>query len=198
MEEGGDSAPRDNWPSMLRDLPAGVSMHSQSTIAWLLNTAPRPIEDCRDAVRGSKNSGRYGGDPDRIGALGYSAGAHLACMLAVTGQEKAGNEIGTKIPVITGGGTRVIHVPSGQEQNIGPLAWGSREKAPKAYRRITARAFRQGIPPSFFHGDADFLVGMSGLNVRRNEEIGNRHSFPRHKGRGHFRAVFNSNAIGKV
>ncbi|MFP6901502.1 MAG: alpha/beta hydrolase, partial [Opitutales bacterium] len=69
---------------------------------------PAQVEDCRDAVRWlRKNSKKYGGDPKRIGALGYSAGAHLSAMLAVTGMnaEKDPKGIGTEVLVAVGGGT---------------------------------------------------------------------------------------------
>ncbi len=47
---------------------------------------PAQIEDCAAAVRFLKqNAEKYGLDPDRIGAIGFSAGAHLAMLLAVGG-----------------------------------------------------------------------------------------------------------------
>ncbi|MFO0833561.1 MAG: alpha/beta hydrolase [Phycisphaerales bacterium] len=48
---------------------------------------PAQIEDCAAAVRFLKqNAEKYGLDPDRIGAIGFSAGAHLAMLLAVGGE----------------------------------------------------------------------------------------------------------------
>ncbi|NUQ51535.1 MAG: alpha/beta hydrolase [Phycisphaerales bacterium] len=48
---------------------------------------PAQIEDCAAAVRFLKqNAEKYGLDPDRIGAIGISAGAHLAMLLAVGGE----------------------------------------------------------------------------------------------------------------
>lgn len=48
---------------------------------------PAQIEDCAAAVRFLKqNAEKYGIDPDRIGAIGFSAGAHLAMLLAVGGE----------------------------------------------------------------------------------------------------------------
>ena len=52
----------------------------------LTGVAPFPaqVEDCKQAVRWLRaNAAKYGVDPDHIGALGGSAGAHLATMLAL-------------------------------------------------------------------------------------------------------------------
>jgi len=47
---------------------------------------PRNIEDCEIAVRWLRvNAKSYDIDPNRIAALGFSAGGHLAAMLAVAG-----------------------------------------------------------------------------------------------------------------
>lgn len=46
---------------------------------------PAQIEDCKAAVRWLRaNAARYNLDPERIGALGFSSGAQLACLLGVT------------------------------------------------------------------------------------------------------------------
>lgn len=46
---------------------------------------PAQIEDCKCAVRFLRaNAAKYHVDPDRIGALGFSAGGHLVCMLGLT------------------------------------------------------------------------------------------------------------------
>lgn len=45
---------------------------------------PAQVEDCADAVRFLRaHADEYGIDPNRIGAIGFSAGAHLAMMLGV-------------------------------------------------------------------------------------------------------------------
>ena len=47
---------------------------------------PAQIEDAKAAVRFlRRNAAKYGMDPERMGAIGFSAGAHLAMMLGVTG-----------------------------------------------------------------------------------------------------------------
>ena len=47
---------------------------------------PAQIEDCKCAVRFLRTHAKeYGIDPDRIGAMGVSSGAHLAILLGLTG-----------------------------------------------------------------------------------------------------------------
>ncbi len=49
-------------------------------------TFPAQVHDVKAAVRWIKaNAKKYRIDPDRIGAIGFSAGGHLALMLGVTG-----------------------------------------------------------------------------------------------------------------
>ena len=49
---------------------------------------PAPIADCKAAVRWVRaNAAQHGIDPDRIGAIGGSAGAHLAAMLGTSDKE---------------------------------------------------------------------------------------------------------------
>ncbi len=49
---------------------------------------PRNLHDCKTAVRWlRKNAARLNLDPDNIGAIGGSAGGHLATMVAVTGPD---------------------------------------------------------------------------------------------------------------
>ena len=163
---------------------------------------PAQIEDCRDAIRWIKqNSGKYGGDPDRIGALGYSAGAHLASMLAVTGREKNGKDVGTKILVAVGGGTPCEFM-SFPPENKTLTYWlgGSRKEVPNAYRDASPLEHldKGDSPIFFFHGEADFLVGMSGARKMSDKmkKLGIDTHFHVIKDAGHFRAVFNSKAIG--
>ncbi len=49
---------------------------------------PRNLHDCKTAVRFlRKHAGEYHIDPDRIGAIGGSAGGHLVAMLATTSRD---------------------------------------------------------------------------------------------------------------
>lgn len=50
---------------------------------------PAQIHDCKAAIRFLRaNAEKYGLDPDRIAAMGASAGGHLAAMLGTTGEDR--------------------------------------------------------------------------------------------------------------
>jgi acetyl esterase/lipase len=165
---------------------------------------PAQIDDCRDAVRWvRKNSKKYGGDPKRIGALGYSAGAHLSAMLAVTGitAEKDPKGIGTEILVAMGGGTPCEFFTLPPENNA--LAFwlgGSRNEVPKAYQDASpiSHLDAQDAPIFFFHGEDDGLVRVSGARdmSKKMKTLGIDTTFHLIKDAGHFAAVFNQEAFG--
>ena len=81
-------------------------------------------------------------------------------------------EIGTKILVAAGGGTpcEFISLPA-KNKTLAYWLGGSREKAPKAYRDASPLEHldKGDSPIFFFHGDADFLVGMSGARKMSGE-----------------------------
>jgi arylsulfatase A len=67
-----------------------IAEHNYVTVSIsyrLSGEAPFPvqIQDCKAAVRWLRaNAKQYGIDPDRIGAIGHSAGGHLAALLATS------------------------------------------------------------------------------------------------------------------
>jgi len=73
---------------------------------------PACIEDVKCAVRWLRaHAKEYNVDPDRIGAFGHSAGAHLVLMLAMSSDNKSlegdggWNEYSSKINAVVGGST---------------------------------------------------------------------------------------------
>lgn len=63
---------------------ASLDYRLTGTAIW-----PAQIQDCKGAVRWLRaQAGTYNLDPDRFAAWGTSAGAHLASMLGVTGDER--------------------------------------------------------------------------------------------------------------
>lgn len=67
---------------------------------------PAQLEDCREAVRWLRqNAARFNIDENRIGALGYSAGGHLALMLGVTRPER--ETVSSQVHAVVAGGAPV-------------------------------------------------------------------------------------------
>ena len=164
---------------------------------------PAQVEDCRDAVRWiRKYSDKYGSDPERIGALGYSAGGHLACMLAVTGEGARGDteSIGTSILAAVGGGSpcEFRNMPA-KNETLAYWLGGARKDFPEAYRHASPMAHldRGDSPILFFHGETDSLVRMDGARNMHAKmaELGIESEFHPIKGAGHFRAIFNAKAL---
>jgi len=60
---------------------ASLGYRLSRTAAW-----PAQLEDCKSAIRWLRaNAAKYRFDPQRVGAMGFSAGGHLVQMLGVTG-----------------------------------------------------------------------------------------------------------------
>ncbi len=125
---------------------------------------PAQIEDCRDAIRWLRvESKKYKVDPDRIGAVGYSAGGHLVSLLATTGLDAANDpkKIGTRIRAAVAGGAPVDFrdVP----ENLGLFNYwlgDTRAKLPKIYQDASpaAHVTADDAPIFFYHGTKDWLV----------------------------------------
>ena len=124
---------------------------------------PAPVLDVQQAIRWLRaNAASYHADPSRIGAWGYSAGAHLAALAAglSPGDRLYAADAGLK--AVVSGGTpadlRKFHggtlVPDflGERWSEGSTAF--RESSPAAY--VSA-----GDPPIFlYHGTWDQLVPL--------------------------------------
>jgi acetyl esterase/lipase len=136
---------------------------------------PAAIEDCKAAVRWLRaNAARFNIDPDRIGALGFASGGHLACLLGVTeksdGLEGKGGQAGESSrvqAVVSFFGptdlTRSDWDSEVKEKNLVPLLGGTPEQRPEAYRKASPQNYaRKGAPPFlFFHGVDDKVVPPS-------------------------------------
>lgn len=126
---------------------------------------PAQWEDVRDAVIWvRKEAQRLGVDPDRIGAVGYSAGGHLASMLAVKGASSWSLEdpkISAKVACVAAGGAPCdfSRMP---EENVFLKYWlgATRGESPQTYVQASPlQLVSQGAAPVFFYnGIMDFLV----------------------------------------
>ena len=128
---------------------------------------PAQIDDVRDAIRFVRaNAGRYRVDAARVGAIGYSAGAHLAFLAAVAGAKSA--DADATLQAVACGGTPADfrQIPADLRM-FGYFFGGSRAEVPQAYEAASPMAFvTADCPPAFFwHGSADRLVPLDGVRA---------------------------------
>lgn len=116
---------------------------------------PQNIHDCKMAVRWLRvHADKYGIDPDRIGAIGGSAGGHLAALLGVTGQAdgldpaEPWGDISAKVSC-------VVDLYGPIQMKTGPITAASDMKtSPLTY-------LDAGDPPFLLlHGTADKIVDL--------------------------------------
>lgn len=168
---------------------------------------PAQLEDLRSALRFIRtNAEKYHFDTGRIAGYGYSAGAQLVAMLAVTQNEDKKNLVeGAPVRAVVAGGTpcEFSWIPERSERLAFWLG-DSREKKPEAYANASPTTFvNQGDPPLFlFHGTKDRIVPIESAQ-RMNRLLEERqvpHEFHLVKDADHMRAFLDSesrvNAIG--
>jgi acetyl esterase/lipase len=136
---------------------------------------PAQIKDCMAAVRWLRaNAGKYRIDPNHIGAVGFSAGGHLACLLGVAGTSgglegllgTSAKSSGVQAVVSFFGPTDFTtkNWPRQVEDNIlVPFLGETFEKDPAIYKKASPITYvHKGDPPFlFFHGTKDKLVSIS-------------------------------------
>lgn len=132
---------------------------------------PEPIEDCKTAVRFLRaNASKYHLDKDRVGALGYSAGGHLAALLGVAGQDagfegKDGADQSSRVQAVVDffGPTDLAKYgddESAQNSTFTPLLGVRYKDKPEAYTKASPIAYVSKDAPPFLvlHGTRDWLV----------------------------------------
>ena len=134
---------------------------------------PACIEDCKTAVRWLRANGdKYNADTARIGAVGLSAGAHLACLLGVTepgdGLDGAGGYSAhtSRVQAVVGFSAptdltdKAIHSPEVLNNNLIPLLGGTPKERREAYRKASPMHYAPKTPPPFLliHGGVDRTV----------------------------------------
>jgi len=133
---------------------------------------PAQIEDCKAAVRWLRaNAEKYHVDPQRIGAFGFSAGGHLACLLGGTRKDdglegKGGNaEQSSAVQAVVSffgptDFTQPVWSKEVRELHLVPFLGGTFEEKADVYRRASPMTYagKNGPPFLFVHGTADVIV----------------------------------------
>jgi acetyl esterase/lipase len=134
---------------------------------------PACVEDCKAAVRWLRaNAGRYRVQPERIGAVGLSAGGHLACLLGVTGPADGLEGTGdnqdrpSKVQAVASFSApmdltaEALWTEEVLRRNLVPLFGGPPTLKMDEYRKASPARYLPAAPPPFLlvHGSADPVV----------------------------------------
>jgi acetyl esterase/lipase len=169
---------------------------------------PAQVEDVKCAVRFLRaNAEKYGIDPARIGAVGFSAGAHLSMMLGVMGKEDGLEGEGgfpdqpSQVNAVVSyfGPTDFVTAdyPEASRAIVAKFLGGSREEKAEAYRRASPVTYvtKGDAPTLVIQGTRDPLVPhtqaivmgdaltAAGVPGRVELVLGAGHNFPGEEGR---------------
>lgn len=149
---------------------------------------PAQIEDCKAAVRWLRaHADKYHIQSDRIGAIGFSAGGHLSCLLGAAGESaglegKGGNaKQSSKIQaVVSFFGPTDFTAKNWSETTektfFIPFLGGTFQEKTGLYRKASPIIYctKDAPPFLFFHGTKDTLVGIdqSEKMVKKLREVG--------------------------
>ena len=134
---------------------------------------PAQIHDCKHAVRWIReHAAKYNADPDRVYAFGYSAGGHLAAMLATTNVddglegevEEPYAKHSSRIDGLIAGGSPMEFSWLDDESTV-LKHWmnGTKKSTPETYAQASPAKFVTADDPVavLYHGRADSLVPVS-------------------------------------
>jgi acetyl esterase/lipase len=134
----------------------------------LIDEAPFPacIRDVMEAIRYLKSlASELPIDPDNIGLQGYSAGAHLALMAALAGDNKAFHsgaypEYDSRVKCVVAVSTPTDFVERRKREGSLKMLNGEQNKDPAFLERISPVHYVAGdqIPVMMLHGTEDALV----------------------------------------
>jgi len=142
---------------------------SQGQVTW-----PQNIQDAKEAVRWLKlNSDRLKIDPERIGAIGGSAGGNVAAMLTLTRPEDGFDDAGsrTNIPTRIVCGIDFYGAVDLLTYHDMKMFAKTREEAPELYRKGSPTSYvREKSPPLLMiHGTGDETVKVEQSQVLRSK-----------------------------
>lgn len=176
--------------------------HRRLTFDWqdrtIKNRFPAQVYDVKCAVRWLRaNSKKYNIDPDRIGAVGWSSGGHLALMLALTdksdglegdcGDMTYSSRI--QAAVSSAGPTELVSLYSQAPAVTTALLGGPLEKLPDVYAKASPLTYvtKDDPPILLIHGDMDTHVSpqQAELLDAKLTEVGVSHTLVIKKGYDH-------------
>jgi acetyl esterase/lipase len=142
---------------------------SQGQVTW-----PQNIQDAKEAVRWLRlNADRLKIDPERIGAMGGSAGGNVAAMLALTRPEDGFDDAGsrTNIPARVVCGIDFYGAVDLMTYHDMKMFAKTREEAPELYRKGSPTSYvRENAPPLLMiHGTGDETVKVEQSQVLRSK-----------------------------
>lgn len=142
---------------------AGAMLADKGFVAMAINYRlapqfhyPAPVEDAQQALRWlAGNAARYKLDMDRVGVWGYSAGAHLAALLAM-------QPVTTDVPElrVVVAGSAPTDLRDSQQPSVQAFLGASPAEKPAVYEEASPLArIHPGLPPFLlYYGSADTLV----------------------------------------
>lgn len=122
------------------------------------------IEDCRAALRWSvEHAPKWKADPSRLALWGYSAGAHLASLLALN-RDKDDPKL---LAVVAGGAPCEFSFIPEDSQVLKYVVGGTRRDNPQGYAKVSPVNYANKDAPAFFffHGTRDWLVPQNSSKV---------------------------------
>ncbi|MCC6510234.1 MAG: alpha/beta hydrolase [Pirellulaceae bacterium] len=134
---------------------------------------PAQIDDCRSALKWMHQvAGEYLIDTQRLAVYGYSAGGHLAALLATDPIEGLPR---IKVAVLGGAPCDLTFVPE-DSRVIAHVLGGTRAELPQVYRQASPLTYCTGddCPTFFFHGQSDLIVPpeSSRIMFQRLKDLG--------------------------
>lgn len=130
---------------------------------------PAHLDDCFAALSWMvKHATEWKADIERVGTWGYSAGAQLALLTALTSRTDL-----PKVRAVVAGGAPcdLTFIPENTKA-LATVLGGTRAEVPQRYRDASPISFvsKNSPPVYFFHGDDDFLVPLSN-SIRMHESL---------------------------
>jgi acetyl esterase/lipase len=155
---------------------------------------PAPLEDLQQALRWLRaEAPGWKGDPQKVAAFGYSAGAHLAAMLGARG-----NTPETRVQAVVAGGTPTDLRKYKGGTLVPQFLGGTLKQIPERFAEASPiTQIKRGDPPVFlYHGNFDTLVPFDHATDYREalNKAGITNELVVIEGRGHITAFLSDGA----